>query len=140
VEFRRVGFFRESCGGDASLPSIRGAVRPTPHPNAERIVAYLNSGIRDEVLFCRHYVTDVLTPGKRFCVAPGPITDGVWIWPPDLAYYVRHYNVSLPEAFIAQMRQSVWALPALSAAQRSELDEQLLLYMLGKLPWTPSET
>jgi hypothetical protein len=129
-----VGLFRERFGGDASLPSIHDAVRSSPHPDVERIVAYLEQGIRDEVLFCGCYITDILAPAKSFCVAPGPVTDGVWIWPPDLAYYVRHYHVSLPGEFVAHMRRNGWTLPALSDAQRSELAEKLERYMLGKLP------
>lgn len=135
VAFRQVGYFRERF--DSSLPSLRNAVRSTPHPDSERIIAYLVNGIRDEVLFCGCYIPDALDSEKSFCVAPGPVTDGVWLWPPDLAYYVRNYNVALPDEFIMHMSRNGWSLPALSDAEKRQIDDMLQRCMLGKLSLLP---
>ena len=138
--FRKVGFFREKDVGDPSLPSIHDAVRSTPHPEAERIIDYLINGVRDEVLFCGCHVPDILAPDDSFCVVPGLVTDGVWLWPAGLAYYVRKYHVALPDEFIAHMKTNGWILPALSEAEKAQLVEKVFLCMLGKMPQDTSAT
>lgn len=43
--------------------------------------------------------TDILFKGKNIgtlCI----LTDGAWVWPGDIAYYVENYNILLPDEFI----------------------------------------
>jgi hypothetical protein len=120
--------------------SIRSGGGSSPHPDVERIIAYLGNGVRDEVLFCGLHIQDILAPEKRFCIAPGPFADGVWMWPPDLIYYVQHYHVALPDEFVAHMRRNGWALPPLDEAEKSRLVDILQLYLMGKPPQVDLES
>jgi hypothetical protein len=40
-------------------------------------------------------------------------TDGEWIWPSSLAYYVRTYHVELPREFLDCMAARSWVAPEL---------------------------
>ena len=35
-------------------------------------------------------------------------TDGEWLWPGDLSYYVRKYALKLPEEFVETMQKNEW--------------------------------
>jgi len=56
-------------------------------------------------------VTDVFKPKGDYIGAPNIHTDGVYAWPEDLAYYVEHYHVALPEAFLAHLATAKWKAP-----------------------------
>ncbi len=43
--------------------------------------------------------------------SPDILTDGIWAWPGDLPYYVKHYNVRLPCEFIAHAKTNDWKVP-----------------------------
>jgi hypothetical protein len=45
------------------------------------------------------------------------ITDGVWVWPEYLEYYVATYHVELPKAFVRHMEQSSWTAPPVTDEQ-----------------------
>jgi hypothetical protein len=56
------------------------------------------------------------------------MTDGTWVWPSDLAFYVERYHVELPTDFVEHVRSCGWNPPQLSddeliAAERSYLSE-----------------
>ena len=38
-------------------------------------------------------------------------TDGKWLWPDDLSYYVRKYNISIPADFLETMEENNWENP-----------------------------
>jgi hypothetical protein len=123
MALRRVGFFRELDDGEPTSPSIHDAVRSGPHPEAERIVAYLKAGIG--LAGVGHYARDVLAPEWRCTVSPGLSTDGVWLWRADLPYYIAKYHVAVPEEFVAHMQQNGWTVPGLSEAEVSRLGKDL---------------
>jgi hypothetical protein len=120
--FSRVGFFRE-LHNEPDLPSIREAVRPTRHPDEARIVAYLEAGIC--LAACGGGRRDVLDPSSGLWTRPDIMTDGVWLWPGELPYYVAAYGVELPTEFVDHMRQSGWAVPVVSEAEERELLDRL---------------
>ena len=79
-------------------------------PGESRIVAYLRAA---PIMFhALGPVTDVFKPKGDYICAPNIHTDGVYAWPEDLAYYVEHYHVALPEAFLAHLVASKWKAPA----------------------------
>ena len=39
------------------------------------------------------------------------ITDGKWIWPSSLAYYVETYDLGLPADFLEDMANNDWSVP-----------------------------
>jgi hypothetical protein len=107
---KRVGFFRE-LHSEPSLPSIRDSVCAEGHPDNGRIVAYLEGGVC--LAAAGAWQRDVLDPSSGRGTCPDMMTDGVWLWPRELAYYVGTYRVELPEEFVAHMRQAGWAISAL---------------------------
>jgi hypothetical protein len=121
-EFLRVGFFRE-LHDDPSLPSIREAVRPSRYPDEERIVAYLEAGVC--LAACGGVQHDVLDPSSKRVTSPDMVTDGVWLWPGELPYYVAAHGVKLPAEFVGHMRQNGWAVPAFGEVERRELVDRL---------------
>ncbi len=38
------------------------------------------------------------------------MTDGKWIWPRDVIYYVRNYDLQLSSEFIDYMRSQNWVV------------------------------
>ena len=111
MSLMRAGFYRELVHGDPDGPSLRMAAGRSV-PDLARIAAYLDGA--PTLAATGSLVDDVLVAGRPG-VAPLEIaTDGVWVWPRDLGYYVRVHAVSLPEAFVRHMRDRQWTPPVLS--------------------------
>ena len=51
-------------------------------------------------------VEDVIDPPKGNASVPSGYTDGIWLWPGDLVYYVENYNLKLPDDFVGTMRKN----------------------------------
>ena len=66
-----------------------------------KVVAYLEAGKE-----CNHQKG----PSKcRFCnefVGSCEKTDGVWMWPEGLPHYIEEHNISLPEGFLAYIKDN----------------------------------
>jgi hypothetical protein len=50
-------------------------------------------------------------------------TDGEWIWPTDLIYYVEEYHAELPAEFVARMASFGWSCPQLSHNEQCRVAE-----------------
>jgi hypothetical protein len=106
----KVGFFQELRHGGAEGPSIRDYRRDSAQPDESRIVRYLNAAA---TLAATGSVVDDALDDTKKAVAPLEIaTDGIWVWPRDLSYYVANYHLALPAEFIEHMRVCSWAPPA----------------------------
>lgn len=105
-----VGFFRELRHGSADGPSLEQSRRETAQPDEAGIVQYLETGAALSV--SGSMADDYFDLSKKAIATLETVTDGVWLWPRDLAYYVRNYHVELPPEFIAHMRGSGWRPPA----------------------------
>jgi hypothetical protein len=107
MTLHKVGFFFE-----LDPQSHRAEVQKYPgsvQEDKSNITQYLRSGVQ---------VGTVMVVEQDFSCDPpktlGPVwlqSDGKWIWPHSLAYYVDKYNVALPTEFIEDMRKSRWAVP-----------------------------
>jgi hypothetical protein len=126
---RTVGFFSELRHGFPEAGSLRQSVSDTPSPNEDLVVRYLDQGIRwciclggdcHDVLDPENKVIEAVPP--RF-LARGPVilTDGEWVWPGDLSYYVQTYHARLPDEFISHMRDSNWRVPEEDSVDLSQL-------------------
>ena len=106
---RLFGLFRELEGESPEEPSIRDSVSASPTEFDGRIVEYLRRG----TLFvaCPAVATDVLSDAEEPIGSPHLVTDGVWAWRADLAFYVDRYHLRLPLAFVAHMEANNWAPP-----------------------------
>lgn len=120
---KRVGFFRELPHGDPREPSLHDAMGLTPPELAIRLVTYLTAG---KVLAAIPTPgVDVLDPTRQGVPAPHLLTDGRWIWPADLAYYVEIYRVEVPEEFLADAQAEGWVV-SLSDEEVEALADRLL--------------
>jgi hypothetical protein len=109
IELQRTGFFREMPHGEPSDPSLAEARNPAPGPHEERVVAYLETGHVHTA--APGPVFDVFDAGTRIG-SPHLLTDGTFVWPGDLAHYVRTYHVRLAGPFVEHMLARSWEVPA----------------------------
>ncbi len=109
-----VGFFRELPHGFTAAPSLLDAVNATAHEDEQRIARYLRTG----TLICLTMGpgVDFLSPVRKLIDSPSLMTDGVWVWSKDLAYYVETYHVRIPEELMDRMRSCGWTPPIPSEA------------------------
>ena len=54
-------------------------------------------------------------------------TDGRWVWPRDLAYYVDTYHIVLPSEFVEHMRRGSWNPPSLSREDLMRIEDELFI-------------
>jgi hypothetical protein len=108
-KLKGAGFYQELPHGSASGPLLRDLVSDQPQENEARIVEYLRNGIL--LVGCPGVVGDVLDSSAGMVASPHILTDTVWAWPGDLAYYVEKYHIALPREFVAHMQASNWSIP-----------------------------
>ena len=65
-------------------------------------------GLRQVGFFTELGYQRVLDPSKAKVTPSHVMTDGIWVWPYDLAYYVEAYHILLPEEFVAHVRSVGW--------------------------------
>ena len=106
MKLRTQGFFKELIHGNETSPSIFEFIQNSSSVDEEKIIDYLNDGI--VIVACGGVVTDVINPNNGISGCPELKTDGVWIWPGDLAYYVKNYHLKIDEEFIKNMQENSW--------------------------------
>jgi hypothetical protein len=104
----------------AALPSIRSLVRHSPNEDEENCVRYLQQGVFGCWFPCPRLADDVLQPGLRINLTEFPgladsgpacvLTDGCWVWPAVLVYYVARYHLQLTPDFVEQARANQWTV------------------------------
>ena len=109
---QRVGFWRELRHGDPDGPSLHDSVRRGLREREAEIVRYLRDSPTLAATGVR--VNDYLNSDNRAVAPLETATDGTWIWPRDLPYYVETYSVALPTAFVQHMKQRNWEPPELT--------------------------
>ena len=126
---RPVGYFRELAHGRPDGPSLREAMGSLPFEQRERVRRYLESG--EALVVTPGLVGDVMDPSKPVLISPDVLTDGIWTWPGDLAYYVGEYGAGLPDAFLASMEANGWSVPPLSSETLNALADELYQEVTG---------
>src|SRR6266581_3349728 len=121
---QRAGFFRELPHGDPDASSLHGLMRDQAMPYVDRVLFYLEAA--PTLIATGSMVDDVLNPSQEGVAREEIATDGEWLWPRDLAYYVKQYNVDLPGAFVQHMRDRGWKPRHLSMEQLIEVEEAML--------------
>lgn len=97
---RRVGFFFELPEGERRK-QIEELRTRTPVENKAEILTYLRSG--DEAGVVMTVEEDVLSDARTIIGPVHFLTDGEWVWPESLSYYVNKYDVTLPSDFVARI-------------------------------------
>jgi hypothetical protein len=97
-----------------------------------RLLGYLTGGalVRETM----RYGTDRVDPTRRFAVQVAYRTDGVWVWPASVEYYLRHHNFGLEPDFrrhveaqgyrVAQVPAEVVDRAREATLQRARIREQ----------------
>lgn len=106
MKLKRQGFFKEMPHGEESDPSILKFIQNEKNKRMKDICQYLKEG--SVLVACGGIAQDVINPQNGGAGCPDMITDGIWIWPGDLAYYVMQYNLKLDEDFIHTMKENKW--------------------------------
>lgn len=94
----------------------------------ERTLAYLRRG--SMVLGAPMLEDDVLDPSRRNVVPVGYQTDGQWIWPIELAYYLEAHDLWPERDFQQHIAARNYALPTVSDEVASEAAQ--VLQQLGR--------
>ena len=118
MKLRRQGFYREMPHGNEDDPSILLYIRDKSDKE-ERIYQYLNEGI--VLVSCGGIVEDVVNPDNGVAGCPDILTDGVWMWPGDLAYYVKKYHLELGKEFVQGMEDGGWHIRNISGIDYDNL-------------------
>ncbi|WP_233104237.1 hypothetical protein [Haliangium ochraceum] len=105
----KVGFFRELDHGDHQGPSLEHDKAESAAPDEERIAAYLDAG--HLYIAATGFVEDWFADDEVVIGPPHLLTDGVYVWPADLPYYVRNYHVRLPKAFTIHVAGNDYTMP-----------------------------
>jgi hypothetical protein len=104
----------------AAGPELKSCVEDCAQPFEEEIARYLETAPSYSAV--GRVVGDVLDPDAKVVLFPGVKTDGRYIWPAELSYYVRRYHVRVPQSFVDRMASLDWRPPS-----ESEIDWQAIV-------------
>lgn len=137
-----VGGFRFARTDDGTEEDGAPRVSPergyvTDPAERERLLGYLTGGalVRETM----RYGSDRVDPTRRFAVQVAYRTDGVWVWPASVEYYLRHHQFGLEPDFRRHVEAQGYRVPQVPAEvverareatlQRSAiLDQQIAEY------------
>ncbi|MBQ6661407.1 MAG: hypothetical protein IJM57_08325 [Lachnospiraceae bacterium] len=106
MKLKTVGFYKEMSQGRETDKSIYECLHKEKDCNIEKICSYLNQGIA--FIVSPGNLQDVIRPENGISGVATAYTDGEWLWPGDLSYYVRKYALKLPEQFVETMQKNGW--------------------------------
>ncbi len=106
------GFFMEEGYAAAGIPSMAEVSDPQWNPaDKSALCRYLSTApvyiyglCRRPDLLCRQCGANLGDPTVHQ-------SDGVWVWPGDLAHLVAEHGVSLPAAFVEHIRERKYKPP-----------------------------
>ena len=116
AQVKRVGFYE-------SAEEVSALAETAPRAWETLALRYLQQGTT--VLASPSWGRDLLDPRAGNTCQYAVLTDGTWVWPNDLAYYLRTYHVVLPEEFLDHMATCDWTVPALGKARLEAICDQL---------------
>jgi hypothetical protein len=119
---RRDGFFSEIAGASQGAASVIEAVGVIEADRA-LVAHYLADGY--PVLHVPDAVVDPLLP-DRVAGSSTVLTDGVWVWPHALAYFVRAHGVEVAPDLVSRAREHGWSVPELSPTEIAAVESELL--------------
>lgn len=109
MKLRRVGFFQELPHGDPTGARLIDHLNDTPQPDEINVSSYLRKGLL--LIGCPGVVGDAFDSIVGVIGSLDILTDGVWAWPADLAYYTEKYHLTLPADFVRHVRERSFLPP-----------------------------
>ena len=95
-----VGIYRElTADHNPSLDSICSSAGLLSIDQSQVIVRYLEAGV--PVFDVMESTIDPFDGKTRIDGGPSLISDGIWVWRNDLAYFVQKYRIGLSPEFVA---------------------------------------
>jgi hypothetical protein len=101
---RKVGFFCNSPRDTGIPKALVNSCGALPFTLRAPVAAYLRSG---NLLAIGGVFRDWFDPSKVIGEKQY-LSDGVWVWTGDVAYYVERYGVSVPQEFLDHMASQSW--------------------------------
>ncbi|MFI0262541.1 hypothetical protein ACH4OW_26280 [Streptomyces sp. NPDC017056] len=132
---RRVGFFAEGNeDGDPAVysASLTLAMEGPPAPDEDRILSYLEDG--EEIFSTMGAERDAISRDEWIGGAGSLLTDGEWVWPVDLVYYLSRYHIALPADFLDHVRKSGYQAPRVPDDRSREIMAEL--FPRRPSPWS----
>ena len=99
------GFFKEMSYSEETDVSIKPFINTeTDKVLIDKVCNYLDCGV--VIMECCGTTIDALNESNGIAGVPSLLTDGVWVWPGDLSYYVRKYKIKLSDEFMLTLKQN----------------------------------
>lgn len=120
--YKEFGFWKEYGERYIDSPSIYLHRNKTINESYDKnkLVNYLNSGgivaVSSKINF-PHIFKDIERSGDFLL-----LTDGVWVWPEDLAEYVLNYDVILPNDWYVYIVKNHYKIPNEIKSQQEDID------------------
>jgi len=108
MKLRRIGHFYE-LSSDSQRQEIRNLRGNLHAPLKQKALRYLRSGVNTGIVMMVEY--DHSSMPEACLGSVGLMSDGKWIWPSSLAYYVETYDLGLPADFLEDMANNDWSVP-----------------------------
>ncbi|WP_116202154.1 hypothetical protein [Amycolatopsis circi] len=118
-----------SPAGELRTPRVYDGLDETGHPvverealspeESERVLAYLDNA--PVILASRSNDTDAFDPSRTDAVPLNFRTDGSWVWPGAVAYYLREHGVSPDPEFVEHIRAAGYTVPEVDEATRDRM-------------------
>ena len=109
MKVNTVGYYKEMTEAKENAESILSFINKCNIEEIENICNYLDSGVA--LIVVPGISEDVINPEKGNAGVLSEYTDGTWLWRGDLSYYVKNYNLKLPDEFIETMKKNNWKVP-----------------------------
>ena len=103
---------------ETAIPWLKANI-DHPIKGKAKVVSYLNRcpsihnswGLETDIL---------MKPNGRINIYPNIRTDGVWVWIQSIAYWVKEYDLKLPERFVDHVMSSSFQIPEISEIEIEE--------------------
>ena len=93
-------------------------------PDAKDVARYLDTG--EVVMGAAIQVFDELDPEAPPIGGALWLTDGEWVWPSQLAYYVRTYSTAPPQELLDHIRRLDYTIPTVASELVAQACEALV--------------
>lgn len=74
----------------------------------------------------RGLLENPLDPGRPILGGASILTDGEWIWTLDVAFFVEHHGIGLPETFLQTIEANNYEAPNMSYQENVAFSEAFL--------------